>query len=119
MFKSLAAVAMMGLLGAPTPADVKPATGPGTRYYDGPPPIRFIKEQFVPVLFIHPSRMNEACGMPNMQGMVLVACARPTRDGIKVVIMPHPALSMHDNPYALVLAHELAHTAGWDGAHPL
>lgn len=93
-------------------------TGLGTRYYDGPPPVRFIKEGFVPVLFVAPGRINEACGLENPDGLTLVACARMTKGGVKVVIMPHPCAAMIES-YALVLCHETAHAiGGWSGEHP-
>ena len=119
MFKEAAAVAMMALLGAPSPAEVI-KTGPGTRYYDGAPPARFIKQGIVPVMFVNPALINEACGIGNLPGLTLLACTRRTKEGVAVVIMPHPAAFMDSNGYALVLAHEIAHAnGGWSGSHEL
>ena len=92
-------------------------TGPGTRYFDGPPPIRFVREGLVPVLFVAPARLAEACAVKIPPGIVLMACARTTKDGLRVVIMPHPAAFMGSDPYAQIMAHELGHVAGWSGNH--
>lgn len=118
MFKSLAAVSAMALLGAPTPADMPVQTGQGTRYFAGDPPSRFVKEGAAIVVFIHPAKINEACGLANPKGLTLIACVR--RDGdTPIIFMPHPAAFPND-PYAQIMLHEGAHAwGGWDGTHPL
>lgn len=120
MLKAAAGVLMMALLGAPTPADAPVQTGPGTRYFAGDPPARFVKEGLALVMFVAPSRMNEVCGMPNTNRMLLVACVRRLKKGgVPVIFMPHPVVFPGDT-YAQILNHELAHAiGGWDGTHPL
>ena len=114
------AAALLASPAVPQTVQTPVATGPGTRFYDGPPPARFIREGIVPVLFVDPARLAEACGAKVPPGLALVACTRMTKSGVKVVIMPHPAVAMKTDYYALVLAHELAHAlANWPGDHPL
>lgn len=99
---------------APPPA----VTGPGTRYFDGLPPARFVKGGFVTVLFVHPAQLYEACGAPQVQGLTLKGCARMMKSGVKAVIVPHPCVTL-DGEYTVILCHELGHWAGWPGDHPL
>ena len=94
-------------------------TGPGTRYFDGPPPIRFVRETAVPVFFIHPDRMMDACGLDKAPpGVRLIACVRRTNTGQAIMMLPHPCLSA-DEQYALIVCHETAHVNLWPGDHPL
>ena len=116
-FFALAALATPVAAQAPEMPPIK--TGLGTRYYDGPPPARFVKGGLVRVIFAHPDQIMEICGVEPVPGMTLVACARLSKAGDKIVVMPHPALYMHNDPYAMLLAHEVAHSiGGWGGDHP-
>ena len=114
VLKSLAAVAMMALLGAPSPAEVI-KTGPGTRYYAGPAPARYMKEGIVPLLLVNPANIYAACGVEPTPGMTLYGCTRRTVNGQAVIIMP-----LNGEPYNwYVLMHEWGHSQGWPGEHPL
>ena len=102
---------------AESPPEIK--TGPGTRYYSGLPPVRFVKGGLVPVLFVHPDQLYEACGAPKVEGLELKGCARMMKTGQKAIIIPHPCLSL-DGQYTVILCHETAHAiASWPGDHPL
>lgn len=115
MFKALILSAAAAIVAAPSVP-----IGPGTRFYDGDPPARYVKEGMALIVFVAPSRMNAVCGADNPQGLVLLACVRRLKDGnVPVVFMPHPA-AFPGNPYARILGHELAHSIGnWPGDHPL
>ena len=108
----------IAVLAAPVTAAAPVITGVGTVNYAGPPPARFIQETAVPVLFVAPGRINEFCGEAPA-GLVKIACTITFKNGNKVVIMPHPVVAMETEQYALILAHELGHSVGWDGNHPL
>lgn len=113
--KALALLAA-ALLAAPS-APVE--TGPGTRYYAGLPPVRYVKGGFVAVLFVHPAQLYEACGTKPIPGMVLHGCSRVMKTGQKAIIVSHPCLAL-DGPYSAILCHESAHAlGGWPGTHPL
>lgn len=111
--KALLALCLAPLLAAPT---VPIQTGPGTPYFAGMPPERFIREVAVMALFVAPSRIEDLCGPPP-EGMVVMACVRRL-EGVEVVIMPHPIVA-HGEVYADLLTHELAHVAGWSREHEL
>ena len=108
----------MAILGAPTAADVKPATGPGTRYYDGNPPPRFVKEGMAVIILVSPEKIAALCGTVPPPGLNLVACVRRTKEGAPVIIGPHPALFPNEQ-FARIILHEGAHAWGqWPGDHP-
>ena len=116
--KALAALAAAFALAAPSPPDWLTPTGPGTRYYDGPPPARFVGETGALVLFVAPARVAELCAMPVPPGKVLVACMRRLEGGMAVIVAPHPA-GFPNERFSLILNHELAHVNSWPGDHPL
>lgn len=111
MFKTFLAMAALATVGAAEPI----VTGPGTQYYDGPPPARFLKEGIIPLLLVAPSRLNEACGKIPPPGLTLMGCTRWTVKGQPVIIMPLNASAI--NWY--VLLHEWGHSQGWPSDHPL
>lgn len=116
LFAGLLALATPVAAQAPTVPEIK--TGPGTRYFAGLPPARYVKGGFVTVLFVHPDQLYEACGAPRVAGMELKGCARMMKSGQKAVIVPHPCVAL-DGQYTVVLCHELGHHQGWPGDHPL
>lgn len=108
--------ALAALAAVMTAAPSEPVkTGPGTPYYAGPPPARYIKEGVYVLLLVNPARLHEACGTDPKPGMVLYGCTRRTNDGQPVIIMPLNA----DPVNWFVLIHEGAHAQGWPGDHPL
>lgn len=117
MAKILAALAALSLLGAAQPV----ATGPGTPYYDGIPPVKYQRTGFAIVLFVPPALINQACGATDMPpGLTLLACTRRLKAGPKVTIMPDPCAFATTSEYARILCHENAHAlGGWSGTHPL
>ena len=109
--KFLVGLAAMATLGAAEPIK----TGPGTRYFAGPAPARYLKEGIVPLLLVDPARLNEMCGTVPVPGLTLYGCTRRTENGQPVIIMPLTA-----EPYNwFVLLHEWGHSQGWPGDHPL
>lgn len=112
MALKLALVALAAVL---TAAPSEPVvTGLGTRFFDGPPPARYIKEGFYNLLLVNPAQLNDACGVPNPPGLTLRGCTRTTKAGDRVVILPLSA-----SPYNwFVLIHETGHVNGWGGEHP-
>lgn len=117
ILKAAAAVALMAILGAPTPSEQPVKTGIGTRYYGGAAPARFVKEGPVVVFFVAPERLYEACGLDRIPGLTLRGCTRWTKEGVPVVFVPHPTLDPDPTNW-FVLGHELGHSAGWSGDHP-
>ena len=116
LFAGLLALATPVAAQAPGLPPIK--TGLGTRYYSGPPPARFVKAGLVRVIFVHPDQIMEVCGVEPVPGMMLMACARMSVAGDKIVVMPHPCLAI-EQPYALLLCHEVSHSiGGWPGDHP-
>lgn len=91
------------------------ATGPGTQHFAGMPPERFWREDVAIVIFLND--VTELCGHAP-EGLTMIACTRRI-EGQVVVVMPHPApYGSAGDYYGGILAHELAHVAGWPGDHP-
>ena len=112
-FLALLALATPVAAQAPTVPEIK--TGPGTRYFAGPPPARFIREGLYALMLVDPAKLYEACGAERVPKMELKGCMRRTRDGFPVIIMP-----LNADPFNwFVLIHEAGHAAGWPGDHPL
>ena len=106
MIRFLLAVA---LAAAPVPF------GPGTVNWDGPPPTRFQSDAAVVVSF--ESDVDPDCGAAP-KGLVTVACEYQAAKGVNVLVLPNPNQFPGD-PYAQIVAHELAHRLGWAANHPL
>jgi hypothetical protein len=116
---SLAALVALSLPAAAQAPEVKPVvTGPGTRYFSGRPPARFIKPMAVPAIFAHPEQLYAMCGLERIPGMKLRGCVRSDKNGVKWVIMPHPGADPDPSNW-FVLLHELGHAAGWGANHEL
>ncbi|MGX7895451.1 hypothetical protein [Tsuneonella sp. HG222] len=90
-------------------------TGPGTPHFAGMPPERFMREDVAVVLFV--KDVGKFCGTAP-EGLTLIACVREVSDR-KIIFMPHPALYGENDFYARIMAHELAHVAGWTANHEL
>lgn len=115
MKAALAAGAAL-LVGAPS-EPIK--TGPGTAYFTGLPPVRFVKEDITPVIFATPENVTKLCGGDTLpEGFRVLACARKDKRNVKWLILPHPAIAAGE-PYADLVTHELGHRAGWSGMHEL
>ena len=89
--------------------------GPGTTNWDGPPPKRFQGDAAVVVSF--QASVTPPCD-PAPPGLETVACEFEAANGVPVIILPNPN-QFPDDPYAQIVAHELAHRSGWAGNHPL
>jgi hypothetical protein len=97
----------MGLLSALAKA-LKP--GPFVK----PPPKRYQGDAMVAVVFHNPQDLARICAGGSTVGEgsgTVVAC---TIGG--VLHLPNP--NAWGDPYAQVVAHELAHANGWPGTHP-
>lgn len=121
--KALASFAALVLASLPAaaqgPAPEPVVTGPGTRYYSGLPPVRFVKGGLVRVLLVHPDQLYEACASPRVPGLSLMGCARMSKAGDKIIVIAHPCLSASEG-YAAIFCHESAHAiGGWSGLHEL
>jgi hypothetical protein len=111
--KTIVAIAAL-LTAAPSiPQEVQP------KWSDGIPPTRFQATGFVPVLFVPPAMIAEACstvGTPP-EGSVVIACTRMVKvDGkdVRIVVMPDPCPFAVQDAYAHVQCHENAHyLSGW------
>jgi hypothetical protein len=89
--------------------------GAGTANWDGPPPLRFQGDASAVVSF--QSDVSGDCGKAP-RGLVILACEFSPAKGVPVIVLPNPNQFPND-PYARIVAHELAHRSGWAGNHPL
>jgi hypothetical protein len=111
--KALLALAALLTAAPTTPVE----TGLGTPYYAGNPPIRYNREGAALILFV--ADVAPFCGIAP-EGLTVIACTRSTKEGVPVIIMPHPAIyGVAGDYYARIMAHELAHDlGGWPADHP-
>lgn len=92
-----------------------PSAPPGPKWSDALPPPRFVSETATLVAFVHPDAIARACapvGTPP-EGLRIIACTLTRQDGVTLVVMPHPIFFAHDERFAHIMAHELAHVNGW------
>lgn len=108
MLKWTLAIAALLTAAPSTPQEAQP------KWSDATPPARFQATGFVPVLFVPPAMIQQACapvgGPP--EGLVVVACTRMvTVDGkdVRIVVMPDPCAFADVDPFAQVQCHENAH----------
>lgn len=102
----------------PVEPDVK---APGSSYQDdGMPPARFRGNTAVILQTLTPAEVEKKCddGPPTC-GYVTLACTvviQGKHDHTALMIMPNPC-SSPDDPYAVLLCHELGHANGWPDSH--
>lgn len=110
--------AFTAVLAAIMCASAAPAQTPGynTPYSSAMPPERYRGDGAAVVFFV--SDVEAYCG-PSDPGKQIIACARRTRDGTPVIVMPNPRYAAElGDPYAVVMSHELAHAAhNWGANH--
>lgn len=96
-------------------------TGPGTPFFDGPPPARFrSSETTVRLRIVPPAEIRAACNSPNVAGLILRGCARSDWLGRPTIVLPDPCPDAGRDYTAQILCHELAHArGGWPADHPL
>jgi len=102
----------------PQPMAVTPGMPPNATYLsDGRAPERFRADRTITIQFESPEAVNRICsnGRP-ICGYQFMACFIPGPLGRRI-IMPNPNSYPDDDPYAHLLAHELAHVNGWPGWH--
>lgn len=110
MFRTLFAVSALTCCASATPVP----TGPGTPHFSGMPPQRFWREDATIVVFV--ADVTPYCGEAPA-GLTTIACTK-RKDGQAFVIMPHPApYGEAGDYYARIMAHEMAHVAGWTANH--
>ena len=107
---------MKALLALAALVAATPATGPGTPYYSGMPPVRYQGEGIAIVAFV--DDVSPYCGTAPA-GLVVLACTQSMKDGTPVIIMPNACLFGDVDAYARILCHERGHAAGWPSNHPL
>lgn len=103
--KSAAALAAAVMLAAPSEPP---------KWSNAIPPTRFNSEGVAVVVFLEPSAIGDACssvGTPP-PGLTIKACTLASKEGA-ITVMPHPIYWAHDEYYARLMAHELAHLNGW------
>lgn len=101
--KSLLALAAATMLAAP-------AAPPPPKWSDAIPPAEYQGLGLVPVLYVEPWEIKDACsavGTPP-EGLVIVACTITLKDGQKLIILPDPC-DFGDGWFAGVACHENAH----------
>lgn len=83
------------------------------------PPVKYQRTGLVPVVFVPPEMIRDACsavGEPPT-GSVIVACTRWVEvDGqlVRIVVMPTACAVAEVDPYAAVMCHEQSHyLANW------
>lgn len=109
--------AFAAVLAAIMCASAAPAQTPGynTPYSSAMPPERFRGDGAAVVFFV--SDVEAYCG-PSDPGKRVIACARRTRDGTPVIVLPNPCpIAELGDPYAIVACHEAGHVSGWGANH--
>ena len=91
------------------------------RFSSSIPPERYRALGAVIAVFVPFDKLNDACGVPKIEGKTLLGCAMRTKEGAPLVVLPDscPA-AINGELYARVVCHEVAHTrGGWSGDHEL
>lgn len=118
--KLIAAPLMAIALAAPSQAGVpaeKPLSGPGTRYFAGPPPPRFQHDTMTVVLFT--SDVARSCGKePPPEGFVILGCTlRDPATGNVLMVLPNPCRMTGEGLHRHIACHEIGHVNGWGSYH--
>ena len=115
MGKVLTAIAAMLACVSATEADT-PQDGFNTTTSFAYPPPRYRGDNAALVIFA--SDVTRFCG-PSAPGLTKLGCAGK-RDGVPIIVLPNPNRTfLTPGEYQKLVAHELAHTLGWSGDHPL
>lgn len=97
-------------------AQVDASAGPGSTYVsDARAPARYRRNVRATLATVSPSDVDRLCrppGQPPVCGYRIEACTSTAG----VITLPNPAAFPRD-PYARLLAHELAHVQGWPATH--
>lgn len=102
------------LAARPAPGPLPMALGTAILPANAYPPVRFIESRSAAVtLFLTPEGIARACGVSSRPNGVILACASEEKG---IMALPHPCQFPND-PYAVVVCHELAHLNGWTGEH--
>jgi hypothetical protein len=112
MVKALLALCAAAFLAAPS----TPAFGPGTRHFDGSPPLRFMGDATAITFFV--MDVDAICGAAP-PGYTRMGCQFQTADGVPVIVVKNPCPYTYVDAYARLICHEIAHARLWPGDHPL
>ena len=114
---------MIALLAAASICVAAAAPGKTARdsaYWDGPPPVRFVRDATALVSTVGQAEISAACdgGRPPPCPLVTRACTVPASGGPSHVYLPNPCdPAFRGEQFAALFCHETGHVAGWPGSH--
>lgn len=86
--------------------------------FAGMPPVQYWGDAVTVVIFT--GQVEEFCGKPP-EGFVVKACAKETKNGTPVLVLPNPCYyGIAGEEFATLACHEKAHHPNdWAGDHPV